>query len=524
LPPGYFRYPHRNGSGIMEDMLTSKYDGCGRCWLGERRLSRKTDKTSSPEEQANQILWAAADNGGHIIGWADDWEVSGATDPMTRPKLGPWLRGEMGPYDGIVARDVSRVGRNVRDTLNTQAMLTEQGKVIVTADHTGVWDFSDQDQENEWLMKAWGSQMELRMTQKRNRDEAVRARENGEPKQYPSYGYMYVRLSPTAKIDHVALDPVASEIIREVARRILADETGKVTCATEAARLNREGVPAPSDRRAELYSRPGKGHRWTAKSVEHILTSEAALGYLMHGGRPVLGKDSRPTRIAEPLWDRVTRDDLVEATRPKRSGSRAPKGARLLSGIAFCGNCGARLTIAGRANSRHGYGCTARVLGIPSSANCKPAPSMDITELDAEVSAWFLAEYGAGNVMRQVYDPGTGHSAEIRELEATQKRLRDDRNAGLYDKPKDAEWYRGEYTKLEEEIARLEALPEREPGIREVRTGRTVAQDWEAADDARRREMLAEFEVRVVLHPRGRARRVVMTGMEVIPGSLELAG
>ena len=59
----------------MEDMLTSKYDGCGRCWLGERRLSRKTDKTSSPEEQANQILWAAADNGGHIIGWADDWEV-----------------------------------------------------------------------------------------------------------------------------------------------------------------------------------------------------------------------------------------------------------------------------------------------------------------------------------------------------------------------------------------------------------------------------------------------------------------
>ena len=28
-------------------------------------------------------------------------------------------------------------------------------------------------------MKAWGSQMELRMTQKRNRDETVRARESG---------------------------------------------------------------------------------------------------------------------------------------------------------------------------------------------------------------------------------------------------------------------------------------------------------------------------------------------------------
>ncbi len=50
--------------------------------------------------------------------------------------------------------------------------------------------------------------MELRAIQKRNRDETIRARNAGEPKQRPSYGYMYVRLAPMAKIDHVALDPV----------------------------------------------------------------------------------------------------------------------------------------------------------------------------------------------------------------------------------------------------------------------------------------------------------------------------
>jgi site-specific DNA recombinase len=231
----------------MEDMLTTEYDGCGRCLVAVRRLSRKTDKTSSPQRQGDQDLQAAADAEGHIIAWADDWEVSGATDPMTRKGLGPWLRGEMGPYDGIVAPTVDRVGRNVRDTLNTQTLLTGQARVIVTADHAGVWDFTDPNQENEWLIKAWGSQMELRAIQKRNRDETVRARENGEPKQRPSYGYIYIRPAPTAKIDHVELDPVAAEIIREVARRILADETGKVTCATEAARLTREGVPAPLD-------------------------------------------------------------------------------------------------------------------------------------------------------------------------------------------------------------------------------------------------------------------------------------
>ena len=160
----------------MEDMLTTEYDGCGRCLVALRRLSRKTDKTSSPQRQGDQDLQAAADAGGHIIAWADDWEVSGATDPMTRKGLGPWLRGEMGPYDGIVAPNVDRVGRNVRDTLNTQTLLTSQDRVVVTADHAGMWDFSDPNQENEWLAKAWGSQMELRAIQKRNRDETIRAR------------------------------------------------------------------------------------------------------------------------------------------------------------------------------------------------------------------------------------------------------------------------------------------------------------------------------------------------------------
>ena len=501
----------------MEDVLTTEYDGCGRCLVAVRRLSRKTDKTSSPQRQADQDLRAAADAGGHIMAWADDWEVSGATDPMTRKGLGPWLRGEMGPYDGIVAPTVDRVGRNVRDTLNTQTLLTGQDRVVVTADHVGVWDFSDPNQENEWLIKAWGSQMELRAIQKRNRDEAIRARKAGEPKQRPSYGYLYVRLAPTAKVDHVALDPVGAEIIREVARRILADETGKITIGTEAVRLTREEIPSPGDRRAQLYGRPLKGGPWTGHTLKHILCSEAALGYLMHGGRAVLGTDGRPVRIAEPLWDRATHDALVEATAPKRDGKRAPKGMRLLTGAAFCGNCGARLHVKGRGVDRYAYECTARIRGIRSSAGCKPAPAMALAAADALVSEWFLAQYGPGEVIRKIYDPGTGHAAQVAELEATRTRLREDRQAGLYDSADDAEWYRTEYRRLGEEIAALTALPERKPGMRMVPTGRTIAQEWDVADNARRREMLAEFEVRVVLHPTRHTPRMAITGMEVTP-------
>ena len=88
----------------------------------------------------------------------------------------------------------------------------------------------------------------------------------------------------------------------------------------------------------------------------------------------------------------------------------------------------------------------------------------------------------------------------------------------------DAEWYRTEYRRLGEEITALKALPERKPGMRLVPTGRTIAQEWDAADNARRREMLAEFEVRVVLHPTGHDPRVAITGMEISPDGFELAG
>ena len=502
----------------MEDVQVTEYDGCGRCLVATRRLSRRTDSTNSPQKQADQDLKAAAEVGGHIIAWADDWEVSGATDPLTRRGLGPWLRGQLGPYDGLVAPTVDRVGRNVRDTLNTQALLTEQDRIIVTADHAGVWDFTDPNQENEWLAKAWGSQMELRAIQRRNRDETIRARKAGDPKQKPSYGYMYVRLVPTGKVDHVEIDSVSAGVIREVAQRMLADETGKITCATESARLSREGIPSPADRRAQLYGRPVKGGIWTAKTVQHILCSEAALGYLMHDGRPVTGENGRPVRIAEPLWDRATRDALIAKTAPKRAGSRAPKGARLLSGVVFCGNCGARLYITGRrAELGFAYGCTARVRGIRTSADCKPAPNMGIAALDEYVGDWFLTKYGAGDLMRKVYDPGTGHAAQIAELEETRKRLREDRQAGLYDSPEDAEWYRTEYRRLGEEVAALKAMPERKPGMRMVPAGRTIAEEWANADDARRREMLAEYEVRAVLYPMDHERRVTVTGVEMIP-------
>ncbi|MGW6774059.1 recombinase family protein [Streptomyces sp. NPDC055037] len=498
------------------DAPTTPYDGCGKCLVGVRRLSRKTDKSNSPGKQRDFILTAVEAVGGHIIAWADDWEVSGAVAPKARAGFGPWLLGEMGAYDGIAGSAVDRIGRNVRDVLNTAYDNYEAGRILVTADHVGVWDLSEANQEDELLRKATGAQMEHRSIRTRNREETVRARSAGQKKNAVSYGYMPVRLTPLGPIDHIALDEVAVKVARTAAQRILTDETGMITLATEAARLTRTGVLSPLDRRRVLYGKEPKGSPWTAKGLGQILLSEASLGLLMHKGRAVIGADGHPVQIAPPLWDRATREALIIKTAPRRrrTNIRAPRtDYRLIAGVSQCGNCDERLYIAGKKGAPT-YGCTARKRGIVTSQHCRPAPSIAVSTLDRHAEEWFLARHGDAQVLEKKFDPGTGYAARICEIEVDRKRLRDDRAAGLYESDDDAEWFRTQYKRMGKEINELKKLPERPAGMRIVPTGKTVADEWHsAADDSARRELLAKFEVKVTLYPEVSPVRFLITSV-----------
>ncbi|MFD7629274.1 hypothetical protein ACFV7Q_25150 [Streptomyces sp. NPDC059851] len=148
------------------------------------------------------------------------------------------------------------------------------------------------------------------------------------PSRKNRYGDQFVRLRPTAKVDHVELDPVAALIIRDVAQRILADETGTVTVHTEAARLNRAGVLS-TDHRSAMYGRKPKGTLWNAKAIKRMLiTSEASRGYLMHHERPVTGPDGHAVPIADPQEDHATRHPAqgVRARYGVRGADRGDRG------------------------------------------------------------------------------------------------------------------------------------------------------------------------------------------------------
>lgn len=492
------------------DAIERPYDGCGRCLLGIRRLSRMKATTYSPENQRADVLAAAAAVHGHIIGWADDWEVSGATDPMTRPMLGPWLRDEKGPYDGMVAAAVDRLGRNVVDCLNTGYKMRDEGKLLVTYGHDGPWDLDDPVDENRFTMEAWGAQMELRAIQRRNRSTTVKTRAAGRPKGKPAYGFQFVRATIGGKIDHIELHPHASQVIRNVARRILADPT-YITASSEAARLNRAGELSPADHLATMYGKPAKGRPWYPSSLKNILRSEAALGYLMHKGKPVIGQNGHPVRLCEGLWDRATHEALQKALSPRKPS--APKRTNreyLLTGVAFCGQCGNRLYTQTSADLPPRYTCTARNKGWPNAEHCRPAPLIRVKILDSLVEEWFMQTFGDGLIYETVFDPGNGVSERIVEVRASRGRLRADREAGLYDAPDDAEWFRTRYAEMGQELAALEAEPVRQPGMVRRPTGETVADRWAKARDVHeRKEILLDFSVRVTLNSSGAVQRWV---------------
>jgi DNA invertase Pin-like site-specific DNA recombinase len=376
------------------DEIERPYDGCGKCLLGVRRLSRVKAATTSPERQREDVLTAAAAVGGHIIDWADDWEVSGATDPMTRPRLGPWLRDERGPYDGLVASAVDRLGRNVVDCLNTGYKMRDEGKLLVTHGHEGVWNLDDPNDENRFTMEAWGAQMELRAIQRRNRDATRKIRAAGRPKGKPSYGFQYVRTVPNGRVERVELHPHAAEVLRNVAQRILADPDN-VSPSSEAARLNRLGEPSPTDHLAVMYGKQAGGRPWYPTSLRNMLLSEAALGYLVHQRKPVIDRTGNPVRLCEGLWNRATHNALKEALRAGDTPYRGRRSNRsyLLTEVALCGD-----GIAGT-GTRAGFAAWANQLkSSPSptrphstSPRSPSGPPLDRrSTLPAKMAAWTI--------------------------------------------------------------------------------------------------------------------------------------
>jgi DNA invertase Pin-like site-specific DNA recombinase len=501
-------------------LKTTPYDGCGKCWVGMIRQSSTKETTDSPEKQEAFNEEEAARQGGHIIGWAVDLNVSGATDPFDRPEFGPWLKDENGPYDGIVTPAVDRIGRSVPETTGTAKFLTKAGRVIVTRGH-GVWDLTKPRERQQFNFLAMIAEAELANIQERAADTRVYQRSIGRKTGRLVYPYYYVHNPYTLAVEAIEFDAALRDILEEVADRLLADTEHVITAQSEARRLSNMGVLTGDNWRRARRGKPIEAAAWTATSLKRILLSPATMGYYMVGTEAGLGRDGKPIQIAEALWSYAKHKALVDKYGPlrvrKTNAPRAPKGDYLLLTRCFCGECGYRLYNQAGNKLADGtylpaYNCKARLKGFKGAENCDKGIYVDQAELDALAIGEFLTELGDLPLFVQAFDPGSDATAQLARVEKQLKRLRDDRLKGLYDSDDQAEWYQETFKALVQETETLKRLPQRAAGTYWRPTGRTVADEWDdAATHQERRELMAAYNFRVDVNPRDSDKRFVFT-------------
>lgn len=221
--------------------------------------------------------------------------------------------------------------------------------------------------------------------------------------------------------------------------------------------------------------RPRAAAAWSVTTLRQALTSDAARRLLWSPGE----------------WRALEEELQARATTGLNTG-RTP--AHLLSGLATCSGC-LRDLHAGRRGGRHAaqstiYRCDRRDGTCPT-----PGISISARQLDVAVTAWFLDRWGRlpysveRVLMLGADERALAATAELEALEAFQA------DPSLAN----ADEYRLAKGRRE---ALDNAAPEAERVL--VPTGRTYAQEWEAADVHGRRAMLRDVVGRVLVFP-GRA-------------------
>lgn len=259
-----------------------------------------------------------------------------------------------GRYDAIITYHGDRLMRQPHD-LETLLRIADE-RQLQLASVSGTRDLSSPDDRFVLRIEVAQACRESDNTSRRARrgTQARAAAGLPQPGRYRGYGYSR---------DGMTVIPVEAEVIRDMAKRVLAGQSVR----SIAARLNAERVPTVT------------GVAWIPATVRCILGHPRIAGLRAMRGK-VVGPGSW-----EPILDRDEWEAVQALVTPPRRPSRPHPGRRhLLTGIALCGSCGMPLIAHKRADGKsYSYYC--------DKAEC-PGPRVcrATHHLDAYVSGYVV--------------------------------------------------------------------------------------------------------------------------------------
>ncbi|WP_157930687.1 recombinase family protein [Glycomyces xiaoerkulensis] len=450
--------------------------------VGVVRLSRVTDVTTSPERQREAIERWAAQHGHMIVGWAEDLDVSGSTDPWERDELGPWLAEQTAEFDGLCAAKIDRWARSIVHFSKLLAWCDEHEKLAATAD--GQLNTVEPSGKLIAYVAAIFAEMELDAISERVTSTRAKMRASGRWPGGPiPFGYRTVN-DDQGRAAGLAINPTTAEW----ARKMVAHRLAGWSFIRIAEWLNNEGVTGTT------------GKRWSPARVGSYLGSRVLVGQAVHDGRVVTDEAGEPIQFGEPLISEADFQALRQGINNRNDGTGVPRATKpktrvyLLKDFIRCGGCGNPMykhenQVKGKWYAR--YGCKGR------QVECSAPGSVSFEATETALAERFLDEVGDQEVYERKFVPATGTAARLERLNRTIADMRDDRAAGLWEGEDDE--YRTRMKVLIDKRRDLEAQPTEVARWEHVPTGVSYGQAWEAADLEGRRDLLAAAELKVVV-------------------------
>ncbi len=261
------------------------------------------------ERQRQDLLREAERRGAEVILDLEDNDLSGS-GRVQRPSFDRLLQAiQEREIDLVLAWDIDRLARGLKDFVRfydaTEAAQLKVGWI------GGEADFATGNGIFELELRASFAREELRKIKSRIRRKMVELAEHGKP----SGGRRAYGFEP----GNVVIRPNEAEIIREMARRVLAGESLHSVCRD----LNARGVPTTNE----------SARGWRPVQISTMLKTARISGRRERHGEIVA------TAIWEPIIDVDTSDRLrrLLGDPGRRKNGHATKS--LLTGLARCASC-----------------------------------------------------------------------------------------------------------------------------------------------------------------------------------------
>jgi site-specific DNA recombinase len=484
------------------------------------RRSQRRDQAGgrSVERQEEDGRRLAAEKGWAVTGVFKEWISASEFSKRARTEWERLLQAiEAGEFDAVIFYMEDRSSRHVLFAAEFVQACRKAGlsKVLLPSYE---YDLEDPEDVARFYGEVLAAQREVAKMSKRMRRVRREEAENGQPntggrRAFGTRGWHRVRDEDgnwrTVPAVSEAQAARERELMREAARRIVAGDSLRGIVGD----WNRQKIKSAT------------GGRWGTRPLRQMLLSPRLVGYRVHHGEIVRDGDGHPIHNGEiePILDPATweavRAILTDPARTVTAVGRAP--SYLLTGLAFCGRCGARVEGI-RRRGRTSYRCSRAGRGGGACVERVGAPVEDLI-LRALFKAVENPTWDEQAAERPSDDPTRPHYERLAEITAELDVL--DRRVGEAELAEELGGHpHPSSATLRRMLADREAEREHhQAAVTRLQHGRVAAAVprnlrtvWPSLSLDRQRSILAAMIERVEIHPQGRGKAFDPDAIKVI--------